>query len=196
MASAILGQLADDVMARLAAVELLIIDVDGVLTDGSVVYTDRPGEIKRFHVRDGSGLKLWHAAGFASAIVSGRNSPAVDRRGAELGVRWVMQGCGDKLPALRRLLDESGVEAGKMAALGDDLPDLPLMRSVGLGIAPADACAEVLEFADVRTTSLGGHGVVREAVEAILKAKGLWRDLVEPYLTARLGDDRAAPLRG
>ena len=120
-----------DVAARAAQIELLLLDVDGVLTDGSIVYTDAGEELKRFHVRDGSGLKLWHLAGKRSAIVSGRKSAAVDRRAAELGVAPVLQGQSEKLPAFGVVLTETGLRAEQVCAVGDDLPDLPVMRPPG-----------------------------------------------------------------
>src|SRR5262249_34110868 len=117
----------DDLAERAARIELLLLDVDGVLTDGLIVYTDAGAELKRFHVRDGSGLKFWQLAGKRAAIVSGRNSPAVTRRAAELGVAPVLQGHADKLAAFEEVLAETGLRPEQVCAVGDDLPDLPVL---------------------------------------------------------------------
>lgn len=164
-----------------ASIQLLLLDVDGVLTDGSVVYLDNGTELKRFHVRDGSGLKLWHAAGKRSAIVSGRKSVAVERRAAELGISPVLQGRDDKFAALAQVLTETGVRPEQVCAIGDDLPDLPVLRRVGLAVAVADACPELRAVAHYTTTALGGRGAVREAVEWLLKLSGRWDDLTARY---------------
>ena len=170
-----------DLSARVAAIELLLLDVDGVLTDGSVVYLDDGTELKRFHVRDGSGLKLWHTAGKRSAIVSGRKSTAVERRAAELGVSPVLQGRDDKLAAFTEVLTATGLRPEQVCAVGDDLPDLPVLRRCGLAIAVADACAEVKAAAHFVTGVPGGRGAVREAIEWLLKAQGRWAELTARY---------------
>ncbi len=164
----------DDLAARAARVRLLLLDVDGVLTDGRVVYADDGTEVKRFHVRDGSGLKFWRDAGKRAAIVSGRRSPAVDRRAAELGIAPVLQGEGDKLPAFERVLAELGLDASQVCAVGDDLPDLPVLTRTGLAVAVADACPEVRAVADYMTAVPGGAGAVRDAVEWLMKLTGEW----------------------
>ena len=170
-----------DLAARAAKIELLLLDVDGVLTDGSILYTDDGTELKRFHVRDGSGLKLWHAAGKRSAIVSGRKSPAVERRAAELGIASVFQGCAEKLPVFGVLLTETELRAEQVCVVGDDLADLPLMRRAGLAVAVADACAEARAAADYVTTLSGGRGAVRDVVEWLLKLQGSWKKSVGQY---------------
>src|SRR5271170_2629338 len=114
---------------------MLVLDVDGVLTEGGVTYVDDGREIKSFHVRDGAGIRLWVDSGKRAAIISGRSSPAVARRAAELGVSRIIQGASAKLPSLRTLLAETGLNASQVAMVGDDLPDLPLLRNCGLGIA-------------------------------------------------------------
>ena len=169
---------------RAAKVELLLLDVDGVLTDGAIVYADDGTELKRFHVRDGSGLKLWQLAGRRAAIVSGRNSPAVARRAAELGVAPVLQCRADKLAAFEALLAETGLRPEQVCAVGDDLPDLPVLRRCGLAVAVADAAAEVRAAAHYVTAVPGGRGAVRDAVEWLLKLQGKWDDLVRPYRSA------------
>jgi 3-deoxy-D-manno-octulosonate 8-phosphate phosphatase (KDO 8-P phosphatase) len=164
---------------RAARIQLLLLDVDGVLTDGSVVYADDGTELKRFHVRDGSGLKFWHAAGKRSAIVSGRSSRAVERRAAELGIAPVLQGRPEKLPAFEAVLAATGLRPEQVCAVGDDLPDLPVMRRAGLAVAVADACPEVQAAAHHVTAAPGGRGAVRDAVEWLLKLRGEWGAIVE-----------------
>jgi 3-deoxy-D-manno-octulosonate 8-phosphate phosphatase (KDO 8-P phosphatase) len=160
---------------------LLICDVDGVLTDGRVIFDAAGVESKEFHVRDGAGLKYWIRAGHQAALLTGRESTVVARRAAELGITLVEQGALDKLPALGRLLAAAGCTAAEAAYVGDDLPDLPAMRAVGFSAAVADATEEVLEAADYVTTARGGAGAVREVVELILKAQGRWTGILARY---------------
>jgi 3-deoxy-D-manno-octulosonate 8-phosphate phosphatase (KDO 8-P phosphatase) len=170
-----------DLPARARAIELILLDVDGVLTDGSVIYADDGSELKRFHVRDGSGLKLWRAAGKRAAIVSGRKSGAVERRAAELGISPVLQGRDDKLAAFAEVLAATGLRPEQVCAVGDDLPDVPVLRRCGLAIAVADACEELRAVANYVTVAPGGRGAVREAIEWLLKASGRWNELVARY---------------
>jgi 3-deoxy-D-manno-octulosonate 8-phosphate phosphatase (KDO 8-P phosphatase) len=170
--------------ARAARVRLLLLDVDGVLTDGRIVYADDGTEVKRFHVRDGSGLKFWRDAGKRAAIVSGRSSAAVTRRAAELGISPVLQAQGDKLPAFERVLAEVGVTAAEVCAVGDDLPDLPVLTRAGLAVAVADASPEVRAAADYVTVTPGGAGAVREVVEWLLKLTGEWDRIVASFRPA------------
>jgi 3-deoxy-D-manno-octulosonate 8-phosphate phosphatase (KDO 8-P phosphatase) len=171
-----------DLAARAAAIELLLLDVDGVLTDGSVIYADDGTELKRFHVRDGSGLKLWRLAGKRAAIVSGRKSVAVERRAAELGIAPVVQGRDDKLAAFAEVLAATGLRAEQVCAVGDDLPDVPVLRRCGLAVAVADASAQAREAAAFVTEVPGGRGAVREAVEWLLRLQGRWDEAVARYL--------------
>jgi 3-deoxy-D-manno-octulosonate 8-phosphate phosphatase (KDO 8-P phosphatase) len=170
---------------RCLRVELLVLDVDGVLTDGRVIYAGAETEVKAFHVRDGSALVWWHRAGKRTAVVSGRDSPAVARRAAELGVQWVAQGAADKRAALQSILEASGLGPQQVAAMGDDLPDLPVLSQAGLAVAVADACPELREVAHHVTRVPGGHGAVREVVELILRCQGSWQRVVEGYSLAR-----------
>lgn len=174
---------APDLTERAARIELLLLDVDGVLTDGGVVYLDDGRELKRFHVRDGSGLKLWRAAGKRAAIVSGRSSPAVERRAAELGIVPVLQGRDDKLLALEEILRLTGLAPEQVCAVGDDLPDVPVLRACGLAVAVRDACPEARDAAHYVTAVPGGHGAVRDAVEWLLKLQGRWADVTARYVT-------------
>jgi YrbI family 3-deoxy-D-manno-octulosonate 8-phosphate phosphatase len=159
---------------RCAAIAWLVLDVDGVLTDGGIVYGSGGLELKRFHVRDGVGLKSWHQAGKQSALITSRDSPVVAVRAVELGVAHVFQSAGEKLPALRRLLAETGTRPEAVCYVGDDLPDLPPLGHCGLAVATADACPEVRAAAHYVTRNAGGCGAVRETIELILHAQGAW----------------------
>jgi 3-deoxy-D-manno-octulosonate 8-phosphate phosphatase (KDO 8-P phosphatase) len=166
---------------RCAAIEMLILDVDGVLTDGRIIYSDAGAELKAFHVRDGSGLKLWLQLGKRAGIITGRSSPVVERRAKELGLTEVVQGAEDKRIAYERMLTDHGLDARCVAYVGDDLPDLPLMLMSGLAIAVVDACAEVKATAHHVTLAKGGRGAVREAIELILQVQGRWSDVVARF---------------
>jgi len=170
--------------AQIALIDLLVLDVDGVLTDGTLLYTDSGEETKRFHVRDGSGLKLWLAAGKQCAILSGRSSATVLRRAAELGLGPVLQGRADKSAALDELLGATGHARNQVCAIGDDLADLPVFHRVGVRVAVADACPEVQATADFVTITPGGRGAVRETVEWLLKTQGHWDGLIARYRPA------------
>jgi 3-deoxy-D-manno-octulosonate 8-phosphate phosphatase (KDO 8-P phosphatase) len=167
---------------RCRRIEILVMDVDGVLTDGSIVYTDQGAEIKAFHVRDGSGLKIWAALGKKTALLSGRKSAAVERRAAELGVTSVAQGAEHKPAAFTRILEAHGLRAEQAAFLGDDLPDLGVLARCGLALAVADACPEARRLAQYVTRAAGGRGAVRETVELLLRAQGRWQEAVERFL--------------
>jgi len=155
----------------LARIELLILDVDGVLTDGRLYFAARGESFKVFHVRDGHGIKLLIAAGVAVAVVSGRRSVAVAARMQELGVDHVIQGCGDKVAALRRLTKRLAVDPLNCACICDDTPDLPLMSAVGAAGAVADAHPVVLAAAHWVARANGGCGAVREFCDAVLRAR-------------------------
>jgi 3-deoxy-D-manno-octulosonate 8-phosphate phosphatase (KDO 8-P phosphatase) len=170
-----------DLTARCAGIELLAVDVDGVLTDGMIVVDDRGVESKSFHVRDGLAYSLWHKAGKRSAILSGRRAEVVDRRAAELKISHVAQGLAEKAEAFQNLLDRYGLTAAQACFVGDDLVDLPVLSAAGLAACPADAVAEVRDSVHLITSAPGGGGAVREVVEVILKAQGLWHGLCSPY---------------
>lgn len=157
-----------------ARIRLLILDVDGVLTDGVLVYGASGEETKRFHVRDGLAIQAARRAGLEIAVVSGRASAAVTRRMSELGVVEVHQGVADKEMLLRALAARLGVTPAETAVMGDDLVDLPLMRVAGLAMAPVDAVPEVRQAAAWVSRSAGGHGAVREAIEFLLRSRKAW----------------------
>jgi 3-deoxy-D-manno-octulosonate 8-phosphate phosphatase (KDO 8-P phosphatase) len=159
---------------RCLEVTLLVLDVDGVLTDGGIVHGGDGLELKAFHVRDGSGLKAWQRSGRRTALVTGRRSVAVDVRAAELGIDLVVQGAGDKLAAFDAVLERAGVGAGAACYVGDDLPDLAPLGRCGLAVAVADACPEARAVAHYVTRAPGGRGAAREVVELILRCQGAW----------------------
>jgi 3-deoxy-D-manno-octulosonate 8-phosphate phosphatase (KDO 8-P phosphatase) len=160
-------------MADATAVTLLALDVDGVLTDGSIMIDDHGHETKRFNVRDGFGMRVWQKMGFGLAVISGRPGRAVQHRMADLGVRHVVQGCTNKSDALDELVAETSTPARQIAFLGDDWPDRAILRRVGYPMAVADADPYVLGLAAYVTTRPGGRGAVREAIEHLLSAKGV-----------------------
>jgi 3-deoxy-D-manno-octulosonate 8-phosphate phosphatase (KDO 8-P phosphatase) len=154
-----------------ARVRLLVLDVDGVLTDGRLYYGARGETLKVFHVRDGLGVKLLAAAGITVAVISGRRSGMTGRRCRELGIRHVLQGVEDKLAAFHRLRERLGLAAGDCACVGDDAPDIPLMREVGLAFAVADAHPQARSAAQIVTSLPGGKGAVREVCDYLLDAR-------------------------
>lgn len=161
--------------ARAQRIRALFLDVDGVLTDGRLTYLPGGGESKTFHVRDGLGIQLFMAAGGHVALLSGRESEVTVRRGRELGIQIMMLGIDDKVLAFEEVRDDLGLGDDEIAYVGDDLPDLPLLRRAGLAFAVADAAPEVRAAAHVVLRTNGGQGAVREACERILKARGAWR---------------------
>ena len=166
---------------KILSIRFLLLDVDGVMTDGRVVYGAGGDEVKFFDVKDGAGLKYWARAGHTAGIITGRSSPAVERRAAELDVPFVQMGAKDKLPAFEAMLAAAGVEPHEVAVIGDDLPEIPLMRRAGLAIAVADAVPEVKDAATIITKKKGGRGAVREAIERILKAQERWNGILSRY---------------
>ena len=156
----------------LGKIELLVLDVDGVLTDGRLYYSARGEALKAFHAHDGHGIKLLMESGVAVAAVSGRRSAAVTARMRELKVRHVVQGCRDKLEALAALTQRLDIDPLKCACIVDDTPDLPLMAAVGFAAAVADAHPVVLSAAHWVSTAPGGRGAVRELCDALLRARG------------------------
>ncbi|MFT3878186.1 MAG: HAD hydrolase family protein [Gemmatales bacterium] len=160
--------------ARCRMITALILDVDGVLTSGDIVYTESGQEIKTFHVRDGSAIKVWQKAGKRLGLLSGRSSAVTSLRAKELGIEDVEQGMHEKGPGFHRLIERWNVEAAAVAYVGDDSADVPIMKQVGLAIAPADACIEVKEAAHLVTHQLGGRGAVRESIEWVLQSQNQW----------------------
>jgi len=169
------------------AISLLVLDVDGVLTDGRIVLDGAGNEIKRFHVRDGSAVTFWQRAGGRVAILSGRRSDTVSRRAAELGIEIVEQAANDKLAGYERVLARAGARDEQTCYVGDDLLDLAPMRRCGYPVAVADAADEIKRIAAYVTQRPGGHGAVREIVEHLLKRQGQWARILALY------EQQAAP---
>lgn len=162
-------------------IEMVLSDVDGVLTDGGIIYDNQGIEIKRFHVQDGLGVKLWQRAGFKFGILTARTSHIVKLRAAELNVDILRQGFEDKLPTAQEIIRSAGLEPDQVCYIGDDLPDLPVIRHVGLGVAVANGVADVRDAAQYVTKVPGGQGAVRETIELLLKAKMRWTELIRKY---------------
>lgn len=155
-------------------IRLFVMDVDGTLTDGTLTFTADGSELKTFHARDGAGIKLLPALGIIPAIISGRRSAATTRRAKELSIEHMHQGVGDKAAQLRTLCEALDLDVSQAAFMGDDLSDIPAMRAAGWSAAPADAVQETRAAATFVSTAPGGHGAVRDAIEALLKQQGLW----------------------
>ena len=163
-------------------IELILSDVDGVLTDGGVVYDNQGIETKKFHIRDGLGIKLWIRAGFRFGIITARTSHIVKVRANELGIDLVRQGFEEKLTIAQEIIREYELTPAQVCFIGDDLTDIPVINFVGLGVAVADAAEEVCSAAFHTTKLAGGQGAVREIVETILKAKNRWADVIQRYV--------------
>ena len=168
---------------KLANIELLLLDVDGVLTDGSINYTDSGEQIKRFNAKDGLGLKLLMEAGIKVGIISGLSSKALEHRCSKLGINLLFAGIENKSKVLDSIIARTGITSEKIIFVGDDLIDLPVIKRVGISFCVADACDDVKNHCDIVTNLKGGYGAVREVCEYILKAKGLWNDILNKYLS-------------
>ncbi|QDV61929.1 KdsC family phosphatase [Crateriforma conspicua] len=159
-------------------IRCLISDVDGVMTDGRITYDDQLVESKSFHARDGLAIKLWMRSGFGFGILTARKSKIVPHRAGELGIDQCVQGFEDKWPAAEQIMRHIGCTPEQTCYIGDDLPDIAVMRRVGLSVAPADASADARDIADWVLRTGGGQGALRELVECLLKAKGRWEEHV------------------
>ncbi|SRR5216684_1911710 len=171
-----------DIEARAKRIKLLLMDCDGVLTDGRLWLMADGDEQKTFHARDGQGISLFRRAGLKTGIISGRTSSAVERRAQDLKMTYVRQYAKDKIKALDEILAEAGVSTEECAYIGDDVGDLPVMRRVGLAVAVADAVEETKQAAHYVTEQEGGHGAVREVTDFILKAQGKWDEAMQRFL--------------
>ena len=165
-------------MCELKKIKLVVLDVDGTLTDGGIYYDANGNEIKRFDVKDGLGIKVAMEAGLKFAILTGRQSPMVRRRAEELGIQFLLEGVQKKAPALMKLSEEVGVSVDEMAYIGDDWNDLPAMMLTGFKACPDDAAEEIKEICDYVAEREGGRGAVRDCLEFILKAYGMWECVV------------------
>jgi len=163
------------------AIRMLILDVDGVMTDGSIIMDKNGDELKAFNVRDGHGIKLIQRIGIKIAIITGRGSPVVEARANDLGIEYVIQKSLNKAEALATLEERSGIPATYCAMMGDDIIDLPPMYRCGLSLAPSDACPAVLNHVDWISDCPGGRGAIRQAAEGIILAKDGWSDVMDRY---------------
>jgi len=170
-----------EVRARVEHVKLLALDVDGVMTDGRLIYHDDGTESKAFDVRDGHGIKMLKHTGIETVIVSGRSSPLVEKRAADLGINEVVQGVRDKVPILEKLLSERGLRFEEVAFVGDDVVDLTVMNRVGFAVAVADASEYLFDTAHYVTLAPGGRGAVREVAELILGVQEKWKEVASEY---------------
>ncbi|MFC1868354.1 KdsC family phosphatase [Thermodesulfobacteriota bacterium] len=166
---------------KAARIKLLILDVDGVMTDGRIIMNDLGKETKHFDVKDGQGLKLLMKTGVEVVIISGRESTTVDYRAKDLGIDEVYQGINDKEALCALLLEKRGLKSDQVCCIGDDLPDIPIFNRIGFPVAVADAVREVRDAACHVTKNRGGNGAVREVCELILKAQGAWPNIVSNF---------------
>jgi len=180
-----------ELRARLQNIQALVFDVDGVLTQGDIVYTDSGEEAKAFDVKDGLGIRVGIEAGLRIVLMTGRASSVVQRRARDLRIDDILQRVGDKASALRAYAAHRGLDLAQVAFVGDDLNDRDAMRIAGVSIAPADAVPEIREMADLVTDAPGGRGCARQAVEAVLRAQGQWEGAVDRYLSGLTERDRA-----
>lgn len=177
------NQMAAQVKKRAAQIKVLLMDVDGTMTDGGVTLLSQPDgtalEIKTFDAHDGQGLTLAHTAGLRTGCITGRESPALARRAKEMKMEFVYMKQPMKIPAYEEILKKAAVPENAVAYVGDDLPDLPVMKRVGFAIAVGDAVPEVKKAAHYTTKAFAGRGAIREAIEVILKAKGVWEEMID-----------------
>ena len=166
---------------RAQQIRLILSDVDGVLTDGGILFDNDGVESKRFHVRDGMGIKVWQRSGGTFGLLTARSSHVVKVRAAELGVELIRQGFSDKLPIANQIMEELNLTGEQVCYVGDDLTDLRVMSHVGLGVAVADAAAEVRKAAHHVTKLCGGQGAIRELIESILQSQGRWKEMIGFY---------------
>jgi 3-deoxy-D-manno-octulosonate 8-phosphate phosphatase (KDO 8-P phosphatase) len=168
---------------RASEIKLLLMDVDGTMTDGSVTLLSQTDgsalEIKTFDAHDGQGLTLAHAAGLRTGCITGRESAALMRRAQEMKMEFIYMKQPLKMPAYEEILQKAGISDSAVAYIGDDLPDIPLMRRAGLAIAVGNAVPEVKQAAHYTTKALAGHGAVREAVELVLRSRGIWEAMID-----------------
>ncbi len=168
---------------QVQSIRLLLLDVDGVMTDGSISYDNNGVETKHFHVRDGHGIKLLLRAGIEVGIITGRESDIVLKRATELGITRVFQGAKNKLEPYEQILQDTGFADSQIAYVGDDLIDLPILRRVGFAVAVADAAVEIRPWVDYITSVGGGKGAVREVCDLLLKQGGSWEKVTARYFT-------------
>lgn len=172
----------DELRTRARAIKLVAFDIDGVMTDGRLYYTDFGNETKAFNVKDGLGIKLLRSTGVEIAIITGRTSELVKKRASDLKISKLVQGREDKIVALKEMMAPMGIQAHEVAYMGDDLPDLSAIRFAGIGVAVADALPIVREHADMVMTRGGGDGAVREFCEWLMAAQGTLDGILDGYM--------------
>jgi 3-deoxy-D-manno-octulosonate 8-phosphate phosphatase (KDO 8-P phosphatase) len=176
-------KISSDLKKRARQIKILLMDVDGTMTDGSVILLSQPDgtalEIKTFDAHDGQGLTLAHTAGLRTGCITGRESSALQRRAREMKMEFIYMRQPLKMPAYEEILQKTGASDSAVAYIGDDLPDIPLMRRSGLAIAVGNAVPEVKKAAHYTTAARAGRGAVREAIELILKSKGIWESMID-----------------
>jgi 3-deoxy-D-manno-octulosonate 8-phosphate phosphatase (KDO 8-P phosphatase) len=170
-----------EILNKAKKVKILLMDVDGVLTDGRIIFDSDGRELKFFHVRDGHGIKILHKYGIETGIITGRNSKVVDIRAKELGIKMVYQKAWKKKDVIEKIMSEGGFAPEEVAYIGDDIVDIPVFRRVGFRVAVPDASYDVRNEVDYITLSYAGKGAVREVCDLILRAKGLWKEIVDEY---------------
>ena len=175
-----LERLSDKVKNNLRKTKILILDVDGVMTDGSIILGSNDGEeYKQFNVRDGTGIKMFQRAGFIVALITGRKSGVVERRASELGIEDIYQGAIDKIKSFREILKKHDITKEEAVYMGDDIIDIPVIKEAGVGIAVRDSMPEVIEAADLVANFKGGRGAVREITDLILRLKDKYEDVAD-----------------
>ena len=172
----------NEIQRRAAEVRMIVLDVDGVLTDGRIYLGNKDEEFRTFFVRDGLGIRMGQSAGLIFGILSGRDSPLVERRARELHIKHIHQGIQDKGPCLEQIAAKTDLETKQICFIGDDLIDVPAMRRAGLAACPADGCEETRQFAHYICNNKGGHGAVREVVDLVLRASGRWDTVMQRFL--------------
>ncbi|MFZ3072003.1 MAG: HAD-IIIA family hydrolase [Thermodesulfobacteriota bacterium] len=177
-----MAALKESVKKRIKRIKLLVMDCDGVLTDGGIIYDCEGREIKVFNVRDGHGIKLLKRAGLDCAVITARSSEALKKRCAELSITMLYQGALDKRAAYEDILARTGFRAEETAFVGDDLVDIPVMRRAGFAVSVRDGVKEVKKAAHYRTECCGGRGAIREVIEILLKTQGKWGDILKGYM--------------
>lgn len=168
-------------MVNIREIKLLALDVDGVLTDGRITYTDEGEELKSFYAKDGLGIVAALTADLKVAVITGRHSDMVQRRVQELGIPYLYENCRAKLTALQKICAEEQISLAETAYMGDDINDLAVLRNVGLAMAPSDACQDVKQIAQFISKYKGGEGAVRDGIEHILKEQSRWEAIIEAY---------------
>ncbi|MFQ3574166.1 MAG: HAD hydrolase family protein [Thermodesulfovibrionales bacterium] len=172
----------DEIIKRASNIKFLIMDVDGVLTDGTIIFDSNGSEIKTFDVKDGHAIKILHMCGIMTALITGRQSDIIKKRGGELGITYIYQNASDKSMAYSEIKRLTSLNDNEIACIGDDINDIPLLRRVGLAIAVRDSVYELRQIAHYVTKKRGGKGAVREVCELILKSQGKWQGVIDAYL--------------